>query len=242
MSSKDASEDEIGLALAKLWGASPRARRGPTPKLTLQTLVDAAVTIARNEGMAAVSMAGVAKVAGCAKMALYRHISDRNDLLAAMVDTALGEPPDLNGSWHEHFTTLWEGLLSLYAGDPWMLDLPVDINTLTPQNAEWVDAGLRLFETSTLPYSERLGAVLLLTENARFVARQHRSEDGPTDDLERLLSSVASATALLSHERYPYLAAVAQHHQAAQPIALSLERVREAMTRAIAPYFPTEAP
>ncbi|WP_193084321.1 TetR/AcrR family transcriptional regulator [Brevibacterium aurantiacum] len=241
MASKDTSGDEIGLALTKLWGTVPRTRRGPKPKLTLQTVVDAAVSIARDNGLAAVSMAGVAEVAGCAKMALYRHVSDRDDLLAAMVDTALGEPPTLDGSWHERFTALWESLLALYARDPWMLDLPADIETLTPQNAAWIDAGLCLFETSTLPHGERLGAVLLLTENARFVARQHRSEDQPADDLDRLLSSVSSATTLVSHERYPHLAAVAGHHQASQPITLSPERVRETMARAIAPYFPTEA-
>lgn len=83
-----------------------------------------------------------------------------------------------------------EALLSLYARDPWMLDLPTDIEALTPQNAAWIDAGLCLFESSTLPHSERLGAVLLLTENARFVARQQRSEGQPADDLDRLLSSL----------------------------------------------------
>lgn len=241
MASKGTSGDDVGLALAKLWGASPKVRRGPKPKLTLQVVVDAAVSIARDKGLGAVSMAGVAEAVGCAKMALYRHVSDRDDLLAAMVDTALGEPPDIDGSWHERFTTLWEGLLSMYARDPWMLDLPSDIDTLTPQNAAWVDAGLCLFETSTLPYGERLGAVLLLTENARFVARQYRSVERPTDDLDRLLSSVSSATALLSYERYPHLAAVASHDQVSQPIALSPERVRETMTRAIATYFPSEA-
>lgn len=240
MASEDTSGDEIGLALATLWGTSPTVRRGPKPKLTLQVIVDAAVTIARDKGLAAVSMAGVAKGVGCAKMALYRHVTDRDDLLAAMVDTALGEPPTLDGSWRERFTTLWESLLSMYARDPWMLDLPADIDALTPQNAAWVDTGLCLFETSTLPYGERLGAVLLLTENARFVARQQRSEDSPADDLDRLISSVSSAGAFLPHDRYPHLAAVAGHHQVSQPIALRPERVHEAMTRAIAAYFPTE--
>lgn len=239
VASKDTSGDEIGLAMAKLWGASPMVRRGPRPKLTLQMIVDAAVSVARDTGLAAVSMAGVAEAVGCAKMALYRHVSDRDDLLAAMVDTALGEPPTLDGSWHERFTRLWESLLSVYARDPWMLDLPADIDILTPQNAAWVDAGLCLFETSTLPYGERLGAVLLLTGNARFVARQQRSGDRPADDLDRLLSSVSSARAL-PHDRYPHLAAVAGYHQESQPIALSPERVHEAMTRAIAAYFPTE--
>lgn len=40
-------------------------------------------------------------------------------------------------------------------------------------------------------------------------------------------SPLSSATALVSHERYPHLATVAGHHQASQPIAASLERVRD---------------
>lgn len=238
MENKHTPGGGIGLALAKLWGAAPEGRRGPKPKLTLQVIVDAAVSIARKKGLAAVSMATVAEVAGCAKMALYRHVSDRGDLLAAMVDAGLGEPPALNGNWRERFTILWEGLLSLYARDPWMLDLPADIETLTPRNAAWIGTGLSLFESSTLPHRARLGAVLLLTENARFVARQQRSEGQPADDLDRLLSS---ATALVSHERYPHLAAVAGHHRTSQPIALNPERVGEIMMRAIAVYFPSEA-
>lgn len=230
--------DDIGLALANLWGTAPGVRRGPKPKLTLGAIVNAALEIARGSGLAAVSMAGVAEVAGCAKMALYRHVSDRDDLLAAMLDTALGEPPILDGNWRDRFATLWEGLLSLYARDPWMLDLPADIDTLTPQNAAWIDAGLCLFETSILPYGERLGAVLLITENARFVARQQISEDRPADDLDRLLSSAARATAFLPRDRYPHLAAVAGHGQIAQPIALPAALARDMMIRAIATYFP----
>src|SRR5699024_4314077 len=45
-----------------------------------------------------------------------------------------------------------------------------------------------------------------------------------TDDLERLLSSVASASADLSHERYLQLAAVPEHHSPAHPVALSVAR------------------
>lgn len=230
-----------GIARAKLWGAAPGARRGPKPKLTLEAIVNAALGVARKEGLESVSMAGVAEAVGCSKMALYRHVSSRDDLLAAMLDTALGEPPRLNGGWHERFTTLWEGLLALYSQDPWILDLPADIDTLTPQNAAWIDVGLSLFETSTLPYGDRFGAVLLITENARFLARLQRSEGRPTDDLDHLLSSAAHARDLLPSERYPHLFSLIDHDQAdppSSPIALT----RDMMVSAIGAYFQSEAP
>ena len=231
---------DAGLALAKLWGVDQGVRRGPKPKLTLDIIVDAALHIAREDGLAVLSMAGVAEAGGCSKMALYRHVSDRDDLLAAMLDTAIGDPPAIDGTWRERFTILWDALQSLYARDTWLLDLPSDIDTLTPRNAAWIDTGLHLFDTSALPRPERLGAVHLITENARFVARRQTTNPSPVDELDRLLSTAASTGARLPRERFPNLAALAASGRSPQPVTLPEARVRDMMMRAIAPYFPAE--
>ncbi|WP_147916252.1 TetR/AcrR family transcriptional regulator [Ruania zhangjianzhongii] len=231
-----------GRALAQLWGVTPAARPGPKPKLSIDAIVDAALGIARSDGLAAVTMQRVAEAAGCAKMALYRHVSDRSDLLAAALDTALGEPPALLGGWRERFAILWEGLADLYRRDAWLLDLPPDLDALTPRNVAWIDAGLSLFDTTGLSSGERWGLVLLITENARFVARQQRSAGSPIDDLDRLLLTTASAGAQLPAARYPHVARAAAAVRCDPETIGSAGLVREAMVRAIAIYFPPEVP
>lgn len=207
MADTDGPTGQPGLALSRLWGtATPERRPGPKPSLTLAAIVEAALRIARSDGLPAVSMSAVAQSVGCSKMALYRHVSNHQDLRAAMVDAALGDPPSLSGTWRDKFTVLWHALLDLYERDPWLCELPSEGNAFTPQNAAWIEAGLGLFETSTLQSAARLDVILLITENVRFVARRRRSSSGPVDDLDRLLSTAASGSAELAIGAYPHLA------------------------------------
>ncbi|RDI16293.1 TetR family transcriptional regulator [Rhodococcus sp. AG1013] len=230
---------EPGLALSRLWGTPSVLRPGPKPRLSLTEIVDASITLARTDGLAAVTMARVAETALCAKMALYRHVSDRDDLLSAMLDRALGEPPQLNGSWRERFTALWDALLGIYASDPWLLELPTDVNGVTPQNLAWIDRALSLFDESLLPSSERLSTVLLITENIRFEARRRKAAGDPVDDLDFLLESAVSAGRRLSGERYPHLAGLSRTGSDGEPASLSSARhVRDLMLRSVAAYFP----
>ena len=230
-----------GLALSRLWRGTRASRRGPRPKLSLTEIVDAALGVARAEGLSAVTMARVSEAAGCAKMALYRHVSDRGDLLSAMLDSALGEPPEPTGSWRDQFATLWDSLLDLYARDAWLLELPADVNGLTPRNVAWIDASLGLLDGSTVPADQRLSTVLLITENIRFEARRRRSEDGRADDLDGLFSSAMRASGHLPAERFPHLVALSRGGGSGlRAPSTSMDHVRELMLRSIAGYFPGE--
>ena len=72
----------------------PAPRRG---RLTRAAVVEAAVELADRQGLAAVSMRNVAGALQVAPMALYRHVTDKDDLLDAMVDRLIeefGAPPE----------------------------------------------------------------------------------------------------------------------------------------------------
>lgn len=192
-------------------------RRGPVPKISLDRIVDAAVGIARSEGLPRVTVSSVADEVGCAKMALYRHISNRGDLLAAMIDRALGPAPRLDGTEQENVIVLWDSLLEVYERDPWLLALPAETNALTPHNLEWIDAALGVLEGCGVPRHERLEMVLLITENARFAARRHHSSRGTTSDLDALMASAAEASPRLPAERFPHLAAQVESGSGTSP-------------------------
>src|SRR5689334_22149881 len=73
-----------------LWGPRERPSRGPKPGLTRDGIVRAAIGVADAEGLAAVSMQRVAAEVGFTTMALYRYVPGKNELVALMVDSAVG--------------------------------------------------------------------------------------------------------------------------------------------------------
>lgn len=64
-----------------------RHRRG----LTRGQIVERALEIGDREGLDAVSVRRVASELGVTSMALYRHVKDKNDLFAAMLDAAMAD-------------------------------------------------------------------------------------------------------------------------------------------------------
>src|SRR6266496_1701688 len=99
---KDRRPGERAGSIELLWGLRTPPSRGPKPALTVERIAQAAIEIADADGFAAVSMQRVASHLGFTKMALYRYVADKAELLAIMIETAAGEPPDLgrvSGGW-----------------------------------------------------------------------------------------------------------------------------------------------
>lgn len=88
----DASTD-VPASIRAAWSLRTRAGKGPKPGLRLSRIVEAAVRIARSDGLAAVSMNRLAADLGTSPMSLYRYFSAKDELLVLMVDSAAGTPP-----------------------------------------------------------------------------------------------------------------------------------------------------
>ncbi len=73
----------------------------PPRKLTPHAVVEAAVTVADDEGIDALTMRGLARRLGVEAMSLYHHFASKDALLDAMVDRVYGEIalPDASGDW-----------------------------------------------------------------------------------------------------------------------------------------------
>src|ERR1700749_1723014 len=111
------------MSVDLLWDGPPPRTRGPKAALTLDRIADAAIAIADAEGLDAVSMQRVAADLGYTKMSLYRYLPGKSELVAAMVERALGEAPDLDGQgWRAGLTTWARTLLETMAGHAWAQD------------------------------------------------------------------------------------------------------------------------
>ena len=104
------------------------ARRRPTgsgaagPVLDLARILTVAVAIADAEGLDAVSMRRVATEVGAGPMSLYRHVTDRDDLVLKMTDVVLREwrPPATDDSdWQDRLEAGSWQLWTVFRRHPW---------------------------------------------------------------------------------------------------------------------------
>ncbi len=161
---------ELPETVAKAWGLREPRGRGPRPGLSLDRVVDAAIALARTEGLGAVSMARVAATLGVSTMGLYRYVSGKNELLTLMVDSAWGAPPAQQPAadgWRDGLTRWALALHAAGMRDPWVVTVPISSAPATPGQVAWMDACLAALDGTGLTPGERASVLLLLSGYVR---------------------------------------------------------------------------
>src|SRR5215472_15042590 len=79
-----AAQRPLPPGLDLLWGRRERGRRGPRPGLSADAIAADAIALADAEGLEAISMARVAAKLGVTTMALYRYVTNNDELLQVM--------------------------------------------------------------------------------------------------------------------------------------------------------------
>ena len=152
--------------------------------LTTDLVVRAAVELADEDGLEAVSMARVAERLGFTTMSLYRHVANKDELLRAMLDTALGMPPaelDAPGADWRAGLELWtRAVLTALLRHPWALRVPIAGPPMSLVQLAWLDRGLRVLEPTSLSEGEKADTILLLNGYAFWEARL-RTELAPSE-------------------------------------------------------------
>src|SRR5699024_12413685 len=118
---------------------SPRV--GPSGPLSRERIVDAAIELADEAGLDAVTMSHVAKRLGAGTMSLYRHVSNKDDLVTAMVErvTADFSYADREGrDWRECMHALAFLDWASFQEHPWLLhstalETPADATEAIPE-------------------------------------------------------------------------------------------------------------
>lgn len=117
--------------LALLWRHAteeePAApKRGPRPTHSVDDVVQAAVGLADESGLAAVTMRSVAGRVGMAPMSLYTYVPGRAELLDLMVDAvhlAMERPRWRSRSWRRRVATVAESNRALFEQHPWAAEV-----------------------------------------------------------------------------------------------------------------------
>jgi AcrR family transcriptional regulator len=192
-----------------------RRRRPEDAVLGLDRIVAAGIAVADSDGLAGLSMRRVAAELGVAPMSLYRHVSDKDQLLLAMMDAAIGEValPHVEGGWREAAEraarTLWQG----FRRHPWLAPA---LSLTRPQalpNAlafsEWVLTGLeglgldpvRTFTVHLTLFTFVRGTAMNLETEADEEAASGQSRDDWNAQVEPQLIRLVSDGALPTFEK-----------------------------------------
>lgn len=209
----ETADPDIPRGIALAWGIAAHPQRGPKREMSVERIVEAAITIADAEGLGAVSMAAVAAQLGYTPMSLYRYVSAKDDLILLMLEEATGLPSEqarTSAGWREGLESLYHEMLQRYLQHPWMLDVPINGTATTPSTAAWMDTGLHVLAGTGLAPLEKLSAVLLITGHARWAgtvaagyARLQRSEGLTDDELTRRENALFDL--LVTTDAYPDL-------------------------------------
>ena len=147
-------------------------------------IVRAGVALADAEGLDGVTVRKLAQRLGVSTMAAYRHISSRDEVVAAMVDVAFG-PPALSGpaeDWESGLRCWAMAIHIRYDAHPWLLDVPVQGMPTGPHRLRWMEAVLRVLAGAGLDLQEQLNAALLVDGHVRTVASLKRSLTAATHE------------------------------------------------------------
>lgn len=119
---------EPSQTLALLWGeasAAPR-RKGPARSASVAQVVDAALGLADDEGLAAVTMRAVAERVGVSAMSVYTYVPGKPELLDLMVDAScarMTRTPWGGEPWRDRLLAVATANRSLLTAHPWLTEV-----------------------------------------------------------------------------------------------------------------------
>jgi AcrR family transcriptional regulator len=190
--------------------------REPEPSLTRERIVRTAITVADQEGMAALSMRRIAAELGVSAMSLYRYVPGKDELVALMADTIFGdlEPPqdDITG-WRARMETACRVQWELYRNHQWLAQA---LSLTRPRPApkamaqiEWMMAEVEGFDQDEMLYIALtvIGFARSAGIDIQSEAQARRSTG--LSNVEWLRSQESALLEVLASGSYPMYAGVA---------------------------------
>ena len=198
-----------------LWEAPPRPSRGSKPTMSREDIVQAAISVADQSGLAALTMAAVAERVGFTTMALYRYFPNKEALIDASVDAAMGTPPPRSGphkGWRQEVQGWAYAKRAMLCSRPWLAELPFVAAPHGPNWLSWHEALLEALADTGLSPEDLMDMLSVVhayvsgaSDTAISLARA-RSR-GMSDELWAQAVGRDLCRAI-HHSRYPRLSAV----------------------------------
>ena len=216
------SDDQTVLppGLDLLWGRREVGRRGPKPGLNVEAIVAAAIDIANAEGLAAVSMARVAKAVGFTTMSLYRYVTNKDELLQLMWNASADGVLEfeLEGeSWRSRLHGWAMAQREAIARNVWIVQMPMATPPLAPNSLTWMERGLEALDDTGLSDGDKMRVLGLIASHALIDARMAFDAQQAMGAGAKPVDYTAVLRDVVEEERFPRLHRMAWSGEADEP-------------------------
>ncbi|MDP1804802.1 MAG: TetR/AcrR family transcriptional regulator [Acidimicrobiales bacterium] len=180
------------------------------PRFGLDDLAAAAMRIADQEGIAALSMRRLAGELGAGTMTLYHYVRTKGELLALVTDSVMGElilpAEELATDWRSAMTALARRSKQALERHPWMFDIVEDPG-LGPNGVRHFDQSIGAAAGLPGSLTDRLDLISTVDEFVFGYCMHNRQdkahvEDGSHDEM------ITYMLHLIASGDYPHLAAL----------------------------------
>ena len=187
---------------------SPPPRRGRPPRITRESVLDAALRRLDSDGPDAVTIRALARDLGVSPMTLYGHVADKDELLLALVDRLAErlEHPALPADPREAILLRWQTIYDGLAEHTWLPEVLARrrlmaasvLGALEDIHAALVHSGMSLeqaIRAYRIMWHYTLGSLLVRagTAGERTPARSVQAELRGAPDPSRFPTLAASA-------------------------------------------------
>jgi AcrR family transcriptional regulator len=212
------------------------ARRAP---LSRDQVLRAAVALADEGGIGALSMRKLGQTLGVEAMSLYNHVASKGDLLDGMIDVVFSEiglPPE-DGGWKRAMRQRAISARKVLGRHPWAIGLMESRRTPGPATLRHHDAVLGCLRAAGFSVEMTAHAYSLLDSYIYGFALQEAGLPfGTAEETAQVAQEIAG---LMPAGEYPHLAEMATGHvlqpgyQYGDEFEIGLDLILDALERAV---------
>lgn len=137
-------------------------------RFSREKIADAALAIAKDEGMQAVSMRRVASELGAGTMTLYHYVANKRELFElmhdAMMEQLLVPEETLEQGWREALTAIAHASLRAWRGNRWQREEVTHTPVFGPNGLRHFEQSLKAVAGTGLPTDRRMEIVAQVDE------------------------------------------------------------------------------
>lgn len=219
----------VGVVVRRPQTSRPKTISRPSGSPQADVIVATAVAIADSEGLDAVSMRRLAVELDTAATSLYRHVTDKEQLLLRMLDAAMGEwraPARDDAGWRECLEAAARGLWQQFRRHPWLASaLSLTRPAIVPGGIGWTEWVLDALADHVPDLTTRFDIHLTLFSFVRGTAIDLEAESAATavtglDADEWMDTQLPALRAIAETTNYQHFAELVRH-----PYDFSLDRI-----------------
>ncbi len=223
MTGRDAQGEAVAQPV--IWMRTLGGTRGPQPSLTLERIAAAAVELADEDGLEAVSTRRLAAKLGVGAASLYRYVTGKLDLYDLMVDRVCAEyelAP--TGDWRSDVHLYCVQALGIHRRHPWLGPLMNQV-TWGPHLLSALDFLLGALPSASFDLRRRMEILGLVNGMTALVASTIAPAGPESRNPERVAGNAVYLASVAAEPGLPHLSEALRQLAEAPPAPVEPEEV-----------------